>query len=435
MLPLPRLWVLACLAVLCTCSPPPPEPSQGPRLPELELLETTEGATWEVSLAATGGTPPLSYSATSLPPGLSLEASTGLLRGQASAAGRYTLTLRVRDSLGLSDSRSYTVLVQPARPDAGTPDAGTPDAGTPDAGRPDGGTPDAGTPDAGRPDAGGPTLPFSAANWNVEWFGDPVEGPVDDALQLQNVRTVMAELGADFWALQEVVDTVDFEELKRQLPGYDGFVANDPVRVPGGGNWYSPDEQKLAVLFRSGVVSVRRAEVILTAYNFDFASRPPLRVDLRVSRNGTSVDVVAIVLHLKAFTTSEDYQRRQNASAALKSYLDSVLPTERVLVLGDWNDDVDRSTVRADGGYLDTPFRNFLNTPADWTFITQPLSQARRRSTVSSTEFIDHQLASNELAGRYVPDSVQVIQPLTIPSYGTTTSDHYPVLSQYELAP
>lgn len=496
--PLPRLWVLACLAVLCTCSPPPPEPAEGPRLPERELLETTEGAPLEASLAASGGTPPLAYSASALPPGLSVEGSTGVLRGQASAAGRYTPSLRVSDSRGQSDSRSYTLLVQPA-PTVSTsslPGAtagvayqvqlqaagGVPPlrwspaegllppglslseqgvlAGVPGSsgtffftvrvqesygaraqrqlslaiqpGQPgvDGGSLDGGV-DAG---VDGGTVAFSAANWNVEWFGDPVEGPVDDGLQLENVRRVVADTGADFWALAEVVDTADFEELRRQLPGYEGFVASDPVRVPGGSSWYSADEQKLAVLFRSGVVSVRRAEVILTAYNYDFAGRPPLRVDLSVSRNGTSVDLVAILLHLKAFSTLEDYQRRQSASAALKSYLDSELPTERVLVLGDWNDDVDRSTVRVDGGYLETPFRNFLSAPAAWTFLTAPLSEARQRTTVSGSEFIDHQLASNELVGGYVADSAVVIRP-AIPGYGNTTSDHYPVLSRYELAP
>ena len=43
----------------------------------MELLETTEGAPYEVSLAATGGTPPLYHSLEKVPPGFSFYTGPG----------------------------------------------------------------------------------------------------------------------------------------------------------------------------------------------------------------------------------------------------------------------------------------------------------------------------------------------------------------------
>ncbi|WP_257453517.1 endonuclease/exonuclease/phosphatase family protein [Archangium lipolyticum] len=302
------------------------------------------------------------------------------------------------------------------------------DAGTrADAGLPGG---DAGT--AG--DAGTSSLAFSAGNWNLEWFGSTADGPADEQLQLDNARKIISTAGADFWGLAELVDATHFAALKQQLPGYDGFMASDP-RIPSGSYYYSDSEQKVGILYRPDVVTVRDAKLILTSSNYDFGTRPPLRVDLRITRNGVSVDLVAIVLHMKALSDVESYDRRQRAALALQDYLDTNLPDARVLVLGDWNDDVDVSITRDPNvvnGYMPTPYRNFLDAPAEYSFLTRPLSLAGQRSTVNNTQFIDHQLVSNELLSNYVSGSAQRVMPGSdIPQYGTTTSDHYPVLSRF----
>jgi len=304
-------------------------------------------------------------------------------------------------------------------------DRSGPDAS--DAG-PNGGVPDAGVPDAGVPDAGG-AFPLQVGNWNIEWFGDTGagRGPTDEQLQLDNVRTVLSGANADFWGLQEVVDVNHFNTLKQGLPGYDGFVANDP-RVTSGSFYYGTSEQKVAVLYKTSVVQVLDAQVILGANSYDFATRPPLRLTLRVTRNGVSVDMVAIVLHMKAETTQADYDRRKAAGAALKQYLDTSLPTARVLVLGDWNDDVDMSITSGQP----TPYQNFLEDPSDYTFLTRTLSQSTGSQTRFST-FVDHQLVTNELALSYVSNSSTVLRP-SIPNYGDTTSDHYPVTSRFDLS-
>ena len=66
-------------------------------------------------LTVTGGTSPFTWSVSSgsLPPGLTLNASTGLLSGTPTTAGTYTFTVKVTDSSGLSDTAPLTVTIIP----------------------------------------------------------------------------------------------------------------------------------------------------------------------------------------------------------------------------------------------------------------------------------------------------------------------------------
>ena len=111
----------------------------------------------------------------------------------------------------------------------------------------------------------------------------------------------------------------------------------------------------------------------------------------------------------------------------LKSYLDTNLPTQNVMVLGDWNDDVDTSIYVTNP----SPFQNLVSDPTRYKFLTQSLSEAGVRSTVSNTQFIDHQLVTNELVPYHVAASTEVLRPL-ITSYKSTTSDHYPIFSRFD---
>ncbi|PTL82911.1 putative Ig domain-containing protein [Vitiosangium sp. GDMCC 1.1324] len=482
---MPFARLLGTLAVLtalgaCTGSPSTNEALQ---LPDLEQLETTESAPYEVSLGATGGTPPLRHSLEKLPPGFIFHMNEGLLMGPATVPGQYTFTVQVKDAEGATDTRTYQLYVYSAltvstlalptasvgqtygfQLEAGggkgpmrwTLAGGTLPTGLAlgEDGQLTGVPQEPGAYSATvrvqdvhgaqaeklldldvlEGDGGTDTFAFKVANWNLEWFGDPSNGPTNDALQLDNVKRVITTTGADFWGLQELVDATEFEALKQQT-GYDGFMANDPG-ITSGSYYYSADEQKVGVLFNPAVVSVVEKKLILTSNDYDFAGRPPLQVKLRITRNGASQDVVAIILHMKAQTDSSvtSYNRRQSAGVALKSYLDTQLASTPFIVLGDWNDDVDESILRntTSGAYLPTPYQNFLDDAANYTFVTRPLSLSGQRSTVGNTQFIDHELVSNELLTSYVPKSAQVLNPDTyISQYKATTTDHYPVTSRF----
>jgi endonuclease/exonuclease/phosphatase family metal-dependent hydrolase len=272
------------------------------------------------------------------------------------------------------------------------------------------------------------TLDFGT--WNLEWFGDSNEGPSNETLQLENVRDVVLGTDLDIWGFQEVVNATHFSNLLSQLPGYAGFLANDPS-VTDGPAYYSDfdnNEQKVGIVYKTGMASVQSARVILTAFDYEWAGRPPLEVKMSVTVNGVTENIVVIVLHAKAGTGGTDYERRLKASEALKSYLDSTYPSGKVIVIGDFNDDVDVSIVRPKA----SPYANFVNDSADYRFPTKALSDAGISSTVYYRDMVDHHLGTNEFWAVYVPTSAEVLRvDQYIADYDQTTSDHYPVKTSY----
>lgn len=272
------------------------------------------------------------------------------------------------------------------------------------------------------------TLDFGT--WNLEWFGDPTEGPGNEALQLENIRDIIAGLDMDLWSVQEVTGGAHFANLVSQLSGYDGFLADDPF-VTDGAAYYSGfdgNEMKVGLVYKSSMVTVRSARVILKENDNDFAGRPPVEVQLTATVDGTPVDLVMILLHAKAGSQGADWERRLAGSNALKTYLDATHPTAKVMVIGDFNDDVDQSITRPKA----SPYRNFVDDASAYVFPSGALSDAGKTSTVYYSDMIDHHLATNELMSMYEAGSVQVFPAdQYVTDYPQTTSDHYPVLSRY----
>ena len=73
------------------------------------------GVAYSSALTATGGVAPYTFSISSgsLPPGLTLNASTGAITGTPTTAGTYSYTAKVTDSTG-TITGSLTVTVAPS---------------------------------------------------------------------------------------------------------------------------------------------------------------------------------------------------------------------------------------------------------------------------------------------------------------------------------
>ncbi len=273
-------------------------------------------------------------------------------------------------------------------------------------------------------------LPLTVACWNIEWFADPLQpdggylGPRDNALQASNVLSVLrSRPDVDLWGFEEVVGTSEFASVVSGLTGFASVVAID---VPSGTFYYGLTEQKLALVYRTSKVSFVSAQLILTTSNFDFAGRPPLEVRLRIAANGVSKEVYVIVLHMKALGDVDSYDRRLAASASLKQYLDTTRAADSVMVIGDWNDDVDVSTATPNP----SPYANFVTDGTRYRFPTKELSDSNRSTTAFHSTPIDHQLFNAPLFSAYVTGSASVTIP-SISNYANTTSDHYPVTTRY----
>ncbi len=275
--------------------------------------------------------------------------------------------------------------------------------------------------------AQGTSATLDVATWNLLYFGAANQGPDDEPLQMARVRDVILGTDADLWGVQEVTDADAFASLLDQLPGYRGFLAND-ASVPGGSDSYNRGELKVGLVYKPSVAEVTGARVILSELDYEFAGRPPLEVQLRITLGGASHDIVVIVMHAKAIADEASWERRRTAGEGLKAFLDATWPDRVVLVPGDWNDDVDESITRG----RDTPYRSLVDAAPEWVFSTAGLSAAGARSMPRYTEVIDHILASNEAMAWYQEGSAMVYEvDEFIDDYLDTTSDHLPVLARF----
>jgi hypothetical protein len=70
-------------------------------------------ATYDQTVTASGGDAPYTFAVVSgaLPPGLTLDASTGVIAGTATAAGSYPFTIRATDAAGIQGRQPYTVVI------------------------------------------------------------------------------------------------------------------------------------------------------------------------------------------------------------------------------------------------------------------------------------------------------------------------------------
>ncbi len=209
------------------------------------------------------------------------------------------------------------------------------------------------------------------------------------------------------------------------MQGYRGFVADHIGWV-----------QKTAFIFNTNSIdSVSSGAITEGQSDHHWANRLPLYFEFTYTFEDTNHDFYAVVIHAKAFDDQESYERRQNAAQDLYDYLAAQKPDANIIILGDYNDDVDESIYEQNGEPAATPYLPFVDNSNHFQVVTKALSDDGKFSTVSYPEMIDHITMSNELYSIYVDKSPTVFQfdDDFITDYEETTSDHYPVWAKFDV--
>ncbi len=106
---------------------------------------------------------------------------------------------------------------------------------------------------------------------------------------------------------------------------------------------------------------------------------------------------------------------------------------DNIILLGDYNDDVDVSIGAPTNP--ESTYKVFVDNTTNFNSLTLAISQTGAFSFPSSSSFLDHLTTSNELTNSYVSNSIIVEDPRTyISNYVNTTSDHLPVSARFLLS-
>jgi hypothetical protein len=130
----------------------------------------------------------------------------------------------------------------------------------------------------------------------------------------------------------------------------------------------------------------------------------------------------------------DSYNRRVDASNRLKNHIDFLRPNAPIVVLGDFNDELERSIA----GGRPSPYQNFVDDVDDYAFLTKPLNDQNIGTFCSNAactggSTLDHILITDELFTAYeVNSSTRYEELLTsLDRYTSTTSDHLPVFARF----
>ena len=271
---------------------------------------------------------------------------------------------------------------------------------------------------------------LDVATWNIEWFGSEHAAPTDDELQFETVRAVIEQAAVDVWALQEIADPADFHRLLDSLgAGYGGVLGKQPLF--GG-------QQRLAFIYRTQVVDLLSWEHLFDneedAHAFGY--RPPLQIKVEAALPSDTAELTLLTLHAKCCSDADEHERRAEGAQLIKNRIDFLRPNEPIIILGDFNDELDSSIRFGE----DSPYAAFVADTADYVAATLHLEEGDElptfceNSSCTDGSTLDHIMLTDELAPSYV-SSDRYTAPLDANTrYIYETSDHLPVVAHFRFA-
>ena len=297
---------------------------------------------------------------------------------------------------------------------------------------------------------------FDVATWNVAWFGDETNSPAagkpnSDAIQKEAVKNVLQQLDADIYAVEEVSDDVLFAQMVSEMNDY-SFVLSEATSYPSD---ETGPKQKVGFIYKNKTVKPVKTKVLLQTihpfYNggsttalanypnadksrFFASGRLPFMLIADVTIDGSTKQINIIDLHARANTSGDaqgKYDMRKFDVEVLKDTLDAQYPSANLILLGDYNDDVD-FTVSSVPTTVST-FEAYVKDTTRYKVLTQTLSEQGFRSYATFENMIDHITVSNELADLYIDSSARVHYEFFDANYTKTASDHFPVSARLQL--
>lgn len=242
---------------------------------------------------------------------------------------------------------------------------------------------------------------FEIMTWNIEHF------PLSSKITIDLVKQIIELQRPDVVAFQEISSISDFNVLTDQLNDYESQV-------------YVSGDLNLGFMYKSSEISILSDVTPILDPDAFAWPRQPIQLEVK-HKNGIAVKL--ITLHLKCCDGIENFLRRKDASAQLKSYIDENLSNDGVIVLGDFNDEI----YGIPEG--ENPFFNFIADSTNFAFADMDLAKLGKDdwSYPSWPSHIDHILITNELF-EMAKETLTLPFDNCIENYHANVSDHRPVM-------
>ncbi len=241
--------------------------------------------------------------------------------------------------------------------------------------------------------------------WNIEHF------PLS-ATAVDSVAQTMATEHVEVIGFEEVDSLTAFDELLAKRPEWDGIAGQTGF------------DTQVAIAFRRDRLKVVATEDLF-AHDSSRFPRPPLAVTFEVQGRAGTTRFTLVTVHLKAMVDAASRERRRQAVIVLDGWLATRRAAgDRLIVVGDWNDDIDATPDR-------NVFQPLLDKPDAYTALTLDVAHRKEFSYIPFRRLIDHIVMTHEAAVAMPALAVEPVKlDATITDYVKTVSDHRPVRAE-----
>ena len=225
---------------------------------------------------------------------------------------------------------------------------------------------------------------------------------------------------ADVVAVQEISSEEALEELASKMEGWESVFTPSPTEY----------NMSLGYLVKMTEVELieEESQVWFDDDEDDEYYFPRAPFVIKVRHRDSGVETLMVNLHLKAMGDSESVGRRRVASNMLQEYLGEYYPDDHVIILGDFNDELEEEKAE------DDVFSNFTD---DESYKFTDMHIARGDEEHYSypdpdwTSHIDHILMTDEWFDHY--DTSMTLRPdECFDGYFDYISDHRPVVAVFD---
>ena len=251
---------------------------------------------------------------------------------------------------------------------------------------------------------------FDIITWNCEFF------PTADDKTISALSEAIQDMDVDVIAFQEIKKVGWFGLLMEKLPNYD-FVTSKHSSF-----------MDQAIIYKKNQFKFIRDVEPFSDNDYNFAGRPPLRLDLFRYSDSTYYSIID--LHMKCCDSG--LNRRKNASNMLYNYLVNEMESgySNFIVLGDWNDDLKDN-------YGEHCFDPFINDNRFY-FVTEDIVYDLSQASYPKEpyySFLDHILITRNFLDVYSDYTIKTIRMGDYmngyENYEKLISDHLPVLLSF----